>query len=211
MIKGLLWDNDGVLVDTEALYFQASAETLKDAGVELSQEDFIETSLVKGQSVFDLAPATAFGPKEKEALRQRRDERYAELLREGVDVLPGVEETLVRLHGRLSLGIVTSCRHEHFQLIHRSTGLLRYFDFVLTREDYTHSKPHPEPYRKALATSGLTADESLVIEDTERGLLSATAAGIRCLVFPGELTRESDFSKAHRILRDIREVAAIAL
>ncbi|MYF91947.1 MAG: HAD family phosphatase, partial [Gemmatimonadetes bacterium] len=56
MIRAILWDNDGVLVDTEGLYFQAGREVLATQGVELPQEDFVEQSLQKGQSVFDLLP-----------------------------------------------------------------------------------------------------------------------------------------------------------
>lgn len=211
MIKGIFWDNDGVLVDTESLYFQASSEILDQAGVHLSRKDFIEISLVKGQSVLEMAGQSGLTDEEIEELRRRRDERYCALLQQGVQAMTEVENTLQQLHGKVAMAIVTSCRREHFDLIHRSTGLLGYFDFILTREDYNHSKPHPDPYLTALARSGLSAEECLVIEDTERGLLSATAAGIRCLVFPGELTRENNFSAADRVLQDIREVASFIL
>jgi|GEM_PF-75247 len=211
MIKGIFWDNDGVLVDTESLYFQASAEVLDRIGVHLSREDFIETSLVKGQSVLDLAREESLPAGGMTALRRRRDELYCTLLQQGVKAMAEVENTLRQLHGKVAMAIVTSCRREHFDLIHRSTGLLKFFDFILTREDYTHSKPHPEPYLAALARSGLSPGECLVVEDTERGLLSATGAGIRCLVVPGELTRENDFSAADRVLQDIREVASFIL
>ena len=61
MIHAILWDNDGVLVDTEGLYFQAGREIMATQGIELTQEDFVEQSLQKGRSVFDLLPNQACG------------------------------------------------------------------------------------------------------------------------------------------------------
>lgn len=205
-IKGIFWDNDGVLVDTEHLYFSASAETLETVGIELSRESFTEISLQQGESVLHLAREKGFSAKQLEDLKKKRNDRYAALLRQGVSPLPGVEQTLQSLHGKVRMAIVTSSLRSHFDLIHRSTGLLGYFDFVLTREDYAISKPDPEPYLTALRRSGLNPEECIVIEDSERGLRSAVEAGLRCLVIPGDLTRGGDFSAAHRTLRGIHEV-----
>lgn len=207
MIKSVFWDNDGILADTEPLYFRATQEVLVRFGVELTQQQFIDISLKAGRSLFSLA-ADNLTPAELDAARRSRDERYAELLGEESRILPGVEETLAAMHGKVGMAIVTSSRPEHFALIHRHSGLLKYFDFVLTRDDYGHSKPHPEPYLTALCRSGVRPAECRVVEDSERGLLSAHRAGLRCLVIPGELTREGDFSSAERILADVREVPA---
>ncbi len=206
MIKGIFWDNDGVLVDTEALYFQATAEILQQVDVTLSRPEFVDISLVRGKSPIDLARARGIDDNGLKTLRDLRNSRYAELLRDGVPVLDGVEETLQALHGRVRMGIVTSSRRDHFEIIHSTTGLLKYFDFVLTREDYTFSKPHPEPYLTALARSGLSKDDCMVIEDSERGLRAALRAGLRCLITPGELTCHSDFPGAFRVLKSIRDL-----
>jgi HAD superfamily hydrolase (TIGR01509 family) len=207
VIKGIFWDNDGILVDTEPLYFRASGEVLAGFGVELTRQQFIDISLTAGSSLFTLV-ADQLTTAEMEAARQARDERYAELLSHEVRILPGVEETLASLHGKVRMAIVTSSRPEHFALIHKRSGLLGYFDFVLTRDDYVCSKPHPEPYLTALRKSGLRPEDCRVIEDSERGLLAARRAGLRCLVIPGTLTRNGDFSAAERVLADIREVPA---
>ncbi len=204
-IDWIFWDNDGVLVDTENFYFQASAEVLSDVGVELSREQFIEISLRRGESVFDLA---AGNKPYLDTLRERRNRRYAELLGQGITPIAGVTETLRALHGQVRMAIVTSSQRDHFDLIHRNTDLLDYFDFILTREDYRHTKPHPEPYLTALARGCGDPQRCLVVEDSQRGLESAVAAGLRCLVIPGHLNQQSDFSTAHAILKDITEVPA---
>ncbi len=204
-IHYIFWDNDGVLVDTEHLYFQASAEVLAEADIQISRAQFIDISLKRGQSVFDLA-GPRHSPVRINNMREQRNRRYAELLQQGVHPMAGVTETLQQLHGRVKMAIVTSSHRDHFELIHRHTGLLEFFDFVLTREDYTHSKPHPEPYLMALAKSARPARHCLVVEDSERGLNAAVAAGLDCVVIPGELNRQSDLSSATRVLAHSSEI-----
>jgi HAD superfamily hydrolase (TIGR01509 family) len=139
-------------------------------------------------------------------LHEERNRRYTELLEGGVRIMEGVEETLAELRGKVVMGIVTSSRREHFEAMHQKTGLLPRFDFILTREDFSLSKPDPEPYLKALEKCGYGPDECLVIEDSPRGLASARAAGIRCLVVPNDLTRGYPFTGSWRVLSTSREV-----
>jgi len=206
MIKAVFWDNDGVLVDTEKLYFQATRELLLRTGVTLTEALFRQISLVDGRSAFDLAKAKGVSGEEIERLHEERNRRYKELLTAGVRVMDGVEEVLGALRGRVFLAIVTSSRRVHFDAIHAGTRLLSSFDFVLAREDYVLSKPNPEPYLTAMKKSGFKADECLVVEDSPRGLASALAAGIRCLVIPNDLTRGAPFTGAWRVLESCREV-----
>jgi HAD superfamily hydrolase (TIGR01509 family) len=208
MIRAVFWDNDGVLVDTEILYFQATRELLCRAGVTLTEALFRQISLAEGRSVFALAAAKGVPQEAIDRLHEERNSRYTELLHGGVRIMEGVEETLGELRGKVVLGIVTSSRRVHFDVMHRGTGLPSYFDFVLTREDFTLSKPDPEPYRTAMKRCGLTPDECLVVEDSQRGLAAAVAAGIRCLVVPNDLTRGSSFACAWRILSTCRELPA---
>src|SRR5207247_1465360 len=106
------------------------------------------------------------------------------------------------------MGIVTSSRRDHFDLIHEKSNLLGYFDFVLTAEDFRRVKPHPDPYLMAIERSGVPADECIAIEDSERGLEAATLAGIRCIVVPTPLTRGAAFAGAHRVLDSVADVPA---
>lgn len=198
MIKAIFWDNDGILVDTEHLYFQSSREALQRYDIDLDQQTFIDISLKQGRSVLDLISTDLTS--DRDQLRQWRNNRYLELLTEGPLTIEGIPETLSGLHGKYLMAIVTSCHRNHFDQIHRSTGLLPYFDFVLTREDYQHSKPSPEPYLKALKYSGFSKSQCLVVEDTERGVAAAIAAGLHCVTIPTDLTRGSDFSNAHATL-----------
>jgi HAD superfamily hydrolase (TIGR01509 family) len=208
MIRALLWDNDGVLVDTEPLYFRATREVLAELGIELTRERFADLSLRQGRSCFDLAAGRGVGADELELLRQRRNARYAAILKAGVEPMPGVVECLRRLHGSFPMAIVTSSNPDHFALAHARTGLSSFFEFVLTNADYARTKPHPEPYLTAAARLGVDPANCVVVEDTERGLRAARAAGMRCVVVPGELNGAGDFRGAEAVLASVSEVPA---
>ena len=205
-IETILWDNDGVLVDTETLYFRACRETLDEVGFELTEDLFREVSMRQGKSTIHLAESLGLSVNELEALRLKRNDRYTELLRQGVRVMTGIEETLRDLRDNVRMGVVTSSRKDHFDIIHEQTGLLRYFDFVLTHADFEQSKPHPECYLRAIDRFQVDVDTALVVEDTERGLQAATDAGLRCVVIPNELTKGMDFSRAWAVLGNAREL-----
>ena len=206
MIKAIFWDNDGVLVDTEGIFFKANSETLAGVGISLQWEQFEEISLRRGGSVLQLAAKPGTDAFYK--LRRDRDALYAELLTCESPVIDGVRDMLETLRGKYVMGIVTSSGHEHFEIIHRQSGLLPYFQFVLTMKDCAHFKPHPEPYLKALALCGCAPEECLVIEDSPRGLASAVCAGIRAIVIPSQFTRGSAFPGAWRILKSVKELPA---
>jgi len=123
-------------------------------------------------------------------------------------VIDGVRDVLDALRGKYVMGIVTSSGHEHFEIIHRQSGLLPYFQFVLTLKDCAYTKPHPGPYLKAIELGGFLPDECLVIEDSPRGLAAAISAGLRCIVIPSGFTRNFDFAGACKVLDSIRDLPA---
>ena len=107
------------------------------------------------------------------------------------------------------MAIVTSCRRDNFLQMHRQSGLLGYFDFILTREDYGASKPDPEPYRTACARAGLDPGRCLAIEDSERGVTSAARAGLAVAAVPGHMNRGGDFGAARWLLHGIDELPVL--
>ncbi len=208
-IKTIFWDNDGVLVETEHLYFQATQRVLASVGIELNLQSYREMYLTQSQGTWHLATRNGVSQSEIDRLRAERDILYGQLLQEEAFAVEGAEQVLQTLASRFTMGVVTSSRRDHFDIMHRATNFTRFFDFVLTREDYDQSKPHPEPYLKALEIVGHFREECLVIEDSERGLTAAKSAGLACWIIPNELTRCGNFSLADRVIGQISDVPAL--
>jgi HAD superfamily hydrolase (TIGR01509 family) len=104
------------------------------------------------------------------------------------------------------MGIVTSAYRHDFEIIHRSTGILEYFSFVLAGGEYERYKPHPAPYLKAIILSGCRPEECVAIEDSPRGVVSAVEAGIRCIAIPRGISEGLDFTGSWKHFSDIRKV-----
>ena len=206
MVKAIFWDNDGVLVDTERLYYKANKEIFSAIGIELTKEIYIENFLIKSKGAWHLAGEKGLGEEKIKKLRFERNSLYSKLLLKEARIIDGVEETLKKLHGKFLMGIVTSSRKDHFDIIHSKTNLLEYFDFILTSGDFKEPKPDPEPYLMAIKKSGLRKEECVVVEDSERGLTAALRAGLKCYVIPTSLTRNSSFSGATQILSSVTEL-----
>ena len=197
MVKGILWDNDGVLIDTEGLFFQATRNALTSAGVELTRERYVEWSLRQGRSSFDLLREQGWTLDRIAELRFQRDRAYSRMLANPPGgngpagnvpgLMDGIVEALTLLRAKFRMAIVTTSRREHFELMHQRSNLSQFFEFAVTREDYQRSKPHPEPYLTALERLQLSAKECIAIEDSERGLAAANAAGLHCIVIPSSV------------------------
>ncbi|HEY6878416.1 MAG TPA: HAD family phosphatase [Polyangiales bacterium] len=202
----LLWDHDGVLVDTEGLYLQATREVLASVGVALDDVLYRELFLVQNRGAWHLV--RDHDEAALAALKHRRSERYTELLTSGDVYIPGALAMISELATRHRMAIVTSSRRAHFDAIHRGRTLPSHFELILAREDYGESKPDPEPYLTAVARLGVSPADCLVIEDSERGLRAARAAGLRAWVIPSALTGGSDFAGAERRFDNISDLHA---
>jgi len=196
--KAILWDNDGVLVDSERLFYQANRDFFRLHGIELTPRQFFDWYLLDDCGAWHLLGVSGA---QIEPLREQRNVIYNRLLQEATNLeVPGMADLLVQLGKCLRMGIVTSSRRVDFLTIHTRLTLLPHFEFVLTGEDYAHGKPSPEPYLLGLERLGMTADECLVIEDSPRGLQAAMAAGIDCIVIRSALTEGYDFSGAKAVV-----------
>ncbi|MDE0217868.1 MAG: HAD-IA family hydrolase [Spirochaetaceae bacterium] len=210
MRKYLLFDHDGVLVDTEFWYYKAGERALADVGLTLDKDQYLRDI---NQGLGTWAQARAAGIDERTISRQRevRNDYYQEYLRTEAIEIEGVVETLAELSKYVRMAIVTTARRVDFEIIHEERRVMQFMDFVLVREDYKLAKPHPEPYLTGLKRLGATRKETLVVEDSSRGLHSAVAAGIDCAIVHNDFTRTQDFSQASYRIETLFELKDIIL
>ena len=175
-----------------------------ESGIDLTLEDYMD-HMVTGRSAY----AAHLGEADRDAFRERRNRRYEMSLQTEDIQIPGVENALAELATDYPMAIVTTSRRSHFELIHESRRIVRYFDFVLAHGDYARSKPAPDPYLAAVERFGIEPEQALIIEDSARGLGSALAAGIPCVIVDNEFTRGQDFSGAAARIESLGELPGL--
>lgn len=188
-MRAVVFDFDGVLVDSEPLHFRALRDSLLPEGITLTQQEYqdvylayddreaVRLALERAGAPPDLARVAAVAAR-KAALFERR-------LPE-IDFFPGARELVVELARELPLGIASGALRAEIEAVLEAAGLRACFGAVVGADDVARTKPHPEPYlaavrRLAARVAGLAPAECLAIEDSPPGLLSARAAGLFAL------------------------------
>jgi HAD superfamily hydrolase (TIGR01509 family) len=208
--KCILFDHDGVLVDTEFWYYKAGERALADIGLTLDKDQYLRDM---NQGLGTWGQARAAGVDEQTISRQRavRNDYYQQYLRAEAIEIEGVVETLAELSKYVRMAIVTTAKRADFEIIHEKGHMRKFMEFVLVREDYKLAKPHPEPYLTGLKRLGAAKEETLVVEDSSRGLNSAVAAGIDCAIVQNDFTKAHDFSQATYRIETLIELKDIVL
>jgi HAD superfamily hydrolase (TIGR01509 family) len=201
MIRAVVFDFDGLILDTEAPEFQTWQEIYQTHGCELLLEVWA-TGLGTSADAFD--PYThlegqAGCPLDREAIQQRRRQRYLELLGAN-SALPGVREYIAEAKRLgLLLGVASSSSREWVVGHLTELGLSSYFDCIKCRDDVTRVKPDPALYQAVVETFALQPHQAIALEDSPNGITAAKRAGLFCVAVPNPLTRQ--LSLAHADLR----------
>ena len=208
MKKYILFDHDGVLVDTEYWYFTANQQALAEINIELDLFSYLK-NMSNGISCWHFARAAGVDESIISIQRDKRNQYYQHYLQHEDIEIPGVEAVLQDLAKDYEMAIVTTSKQSDFDLIHKNRNIIQHMSFILTRNDYKNAKPDAEPYLCALAKFNAKKTDVLIVEDSERGLKSAVAAGIDCAVVANEFTRSHDFSTATYRIESLAELRHI--
>jgi HAD superfamily hydrolase (TIGR01509 family) len=206
VIKAICWDHDGLLVDTEGLFFEATCNAFAQAGALLSAETWSAEYLGKGLGTESIALSLGLTQSQATQAILQRNQDYCSRLESSPPLRSSATEVLAALKGRLPMALVTGSSREQITTVHRRTKLLDCFDCIITREDYEKPKPAPDSYLMAATRLGLQPQSCLAVEDSRRGLLAAVSAGMKCIVVPNSHTIGQDFLSAHACETDLTGV-----
>ena len=210
-LRGLVFDFDGLICDTETSSYEIARDIYAEHGVELTRERWQDRIGTHGRHwLADLE--TAIGPLSNfEALVERRRLAHHERL-QAEQSRPGVDAFTRRaVEAGLTLAVASSSTAgwvtDHLERL----GLLDRFAAISTSENGVPAKPDPEVYRVALAAIGVEPDEAVAFEDSPNGAAAAKAAGLLCVAIPNGMTRGLDLSVADVVVDSFLEVDLDAL
>lgn len=207
MIKALIFDFDGLIIDSESPEFEAWHELFAEYGRELGPELWADL-VGRPPTHFDLYGyfCKHIDPViEVEKLRQDRRARVIALTITQ-PILPGVEEYLQSATALgLRIGLASSSTRDHVRGHLHRLKLLDYFHSIRCFEDTDRHKPDPTPYLKVLEDLGVKADEAIALEDSPNGVAAAKAAGIFCVAVPNPITCRLPLEHADHRLASLAE------
>jgi HAD superfamily hydrolase (TIGR01509 family) len=212
MIKALIFDFDGLILDTEGPDYQAWQETYESFGCALPLAEWAaEIGTYGAFDPYEYLARQLGRPIDRAAVRARRRTRFAELIEQQA-VLPGVEIYLREARERgLRVGIASSSPRSWVVGHLARFGLDQSFDCIKTADDVERVKPDPALYLAALDSLDAQAHEALAFEDSPNGALAATRAGIYCVAVPNRLTQQLALDAANLRLASLAELPLGAL
>lgn len=196
---------DGILVNTEPLHYHSYQQALEPYGIPLSEEEYYELWVKHGKGIADFAVLHNLSL-DYESFRAKRRQLYHALLQKSLPVMPGAPEKVKELAQQYSLSLVSSSHSTNITTILKCTSLKQYFKVIIGADHVAKTKPAPDGFLLAVQKLNLTPDTCVVIEDAEKGIHAAYAAGIKSIAIPTEITKHNDFSKATIILRSIEDI-----
>lgn len=207
-LRALIFDFDGLVVDTESAIYKAWRELYLSQGHDLPLPTYVQCvgSVFGHYDPMAALEALTGKPVDWPVLLPLKDQR----IRDGqleLDTLPGVRELLIEARAvGLPCVIASSSQRTHVSSWMDRTGIGHHFDFIHTRDDVERAKPFPDLFLAAATSLGVLPEETLVLEDSLNGLRASIVAGAPCVIVPSPVTDGSDFTGATTILKTLAGV-----
>jgi HAD superfamily hydrolase (TIGR01509 family) len=207
MIRAIVFDFDGLILDTEEPVFRSWLEVYEAHGEKLPFDRWVQ---IVGSTTIDFHPQHHLEQRLGRSLTQevldRRAGRRTEMIL-AQSLRPGVVQHVDAAKALgLKLGVASSSTGEWVKGHLARLGILDSFDCIRCRDDVAHAKPEPDLYIAVLDCLGVTAAEAIAIEDSPNGVASAKQAGLRCVAVPNSITARLDLSHADLVLGSLAEV-----
>jgi len=211
--SALIFDLDGVIIDSETLHNAAVGAAMQQHGVTLPTSIYAEYLGIPDEVFLEYASRTYLGGSVPTATLLADKQRLFLQMQDRVTTIPGAVDFIRRVRPHVgAMALVTSSLRHNQELAFAKFGLGPFFDVVVTAEDVTHAKPHPEPYLTAVVRLGIPAEECLVIEDSLHGIASAWGAGCHTLGLTTSYARAALVEAgAETVCTSYAEIAAVVL
>ena len=217
MLRAVIFDFNGIIVDDEPIHFELFRRVLKEQGVDLSEKNYYARYLgMDDRGCFTAAyrdNGRSISDKELARLIARKALYYQETIRNNTKPFPGITTLVPELAERYALAVASGALRSEIESILSTIGIRMCFRAIVSAEDVTQGKPDPEIFLKALARLNedpfagkpIAPGECLVIEDSKEGIRGARQAGMKCLAVANSHPADQ-LSEAHEVTDSLEHV-----
>lgn len=214
MIKTVIFDMDGVIVDTEPVHRFAYFQHFDELGIPVTEAMFTTFTGNSTRNVFQRLKAQFDLTDDVEDLIARKRAIFNDAFdyKEELHLLEGVEKLILDLHrNNIQLIVASSASNVTIDRVFRRFSLHQYFSHIVSGEDFPKSKPDPAIFNRAVELSGHGKQECIIIEDSTNGIIAAKAADVYCVGYKSIHSKLQDYSQADLVISHFDELNAAAL
>lgn len=208
MIKAVIFDMDGVLVNTEPLHFSVSQKQFTDLKIEITPELYSTFTGNSNRNIYQKIINQFNLDESLDSLLYTKNKLFVEAFHQhkNLRLMPGVLDLIKDLYQNgMQLLVASSSEMHIIDLVFERFSLNKYFSHKISGEDFPESKPNPEIFLKAIKLSKMNAENCIVIEDSTNGIKAAKAAGLYCIAYKGDAEGQ-DQSQADEIVYDFADL-----
>jgi len=203
----VIFDMDGVLVDSEPLHFEMERRLFREVGIDLPIEEHEQYAGLTPKRMWTEIRQAYGLPQSVDKLTALEIGRKTEFLEDRtLEASPGIEQLILRLHeAGYRTSVASSSPHQLIRLFLNRAGLIDHFDYLVSGEDVVEGKPEPDIYLLAARKNDVPPERCLAIEDSQRGVRAAQAAGMRCIGYRNPNSGKQDLTAADYSVEDFSE------
>ena len=206
----IIWDMDGVIVDSAPFHFAAWEEVFSRRGAKFTREDFTRLFGSRNDFIIRNVLGRDVPQKDIESIAGEKERKFRARIKGEAALLPGVSRLLTILKGNLKMALATSAPQENIDLILGELNIGECFDCVVSGHEVAESKPSPEIYSLAARRLGADPRNCIVIEDSPLGIKAALAAGMKCLAVSNSHP-EQDLAEASAVVNTLEGIGPTTL
>lgn len=208
MIKALVFDMDGVIIDSEPIHTEIALQVLRDFGKETDPSEIYEFIGVRNEEMWTaLKKRHGIDGTVEQLLEKHKFYKNERFFNEKLEPIEGIPELISAVKSKgLKIALATSSPRYFAEHVLKSMEIESYFDVIVTADDISHSKPNPEIYLKAAEALKIQSNECVAVEDAFFGIQSAKGAGLKCIAFINPNSGNQDTTQADFVVSSIRDI-----